>query len=288
VSVPEAAPPEPAPTVTELLAQLDALIGLHDVKDEIHHQAELLRVDQLRRANGLKPTDVNRHLVFTGNPGTGKTTVARLVAGIYRALGILEKGQLIETDRAGCVAGYVGQTAIKTSEVVSSALGGVLFIDEAYALATDDFGNEAIDTLVKAMEDHRNELVVIVAGYTNEMVEFIASNPGLESRFRTTITFADYSEDELVAIFEEQCRQADFTPAHGCAARLRDLLHGETRDRNFGNARYVRNQFEAAVVRQAWRLRDIASPTVEELRTLLPEDLETPSPRPPDSPDAPR
>jgi hypothetical protein len=271
-------PPVPAPTLAELLARLDGMIGLADVKDEIHHQAELLRVDQLRRASGLKPTDVNRHLVFTGNPGTGKTTVARLVAGIYRALGILEKGQLIETDRSGCVAGYVGQTALKTAEVVKSALGGVLFVDEAYALATDDFGNEAIDTLVKAMEDHRDDLVLIVAGYTDEMVEFIASNPGLESRFRTTIDFADYSDDELVAIFLQLCHESDFAPADGCEARLRDLLKRQMRDRNFGNARYVRNQFEAAVVRQAWRLRDVSAPTVEQLRTLVPDDLEAPSP----------
>ena len=185
---------------------------------------------------------------------------------------------MIETDRSGCVAGYVGQTALKTAEVVKSALGGVLFVDEAYALATDDFGNEAIDTLVKAMEDHRDDLVLIVAGYTDEMVEFIASNPGLESRFRTTIDFADYSDDELVAIFLQLCHESDFAPADGCEARLRDLLKRQMRDRNFGNARYVRNQFEAAVVRQAWRLRDVSAPTVEQLRTLVPDDLEAPSP----------
>jgi hypothetical protein len=272
----------PEPTLDELLAKLDRLIGLSTVKEEIHHQTELLRVDQLRRDKGLKTADVSRHLVFTGNPGTGKTTVARLVAGIYRALGILEKGQLVETDRSGLVAGYVGQTALKTADVVTSAIGGVLFIDEAYALATDDFGNEAIDTLVKAMEDHREELVLIVAGYTDKMTEFISSNPGLESRFRKTIFFADYSDDELIAIFQQICHDADFEPTGACTDRLKLLLKAVARDRNFGNARYIRNQFEAAVVRQAWRLRDNKTPTVDQLRELVPDDLESPTITPPD------
>ena len=265
--------PEPTATLDELFAKLDALVGLTAVKDEIHHQAELLRVERLRGEHGLKTPDVNRHLVFVGNPGTGKTTVARLVAGIYRALGVLEQGQLIETDRAGLVAGYEGQTAMKTTDVVTSALGGVLFVDEAYALASDDYGREAINTLVKAMEDHRDDLVLIVAGYPTEMDEFIHSNPGLESRFRTTISFADYSDDELVTIFESMCADADFTSEPDCSARLRELLHLQLRDRSFGNARYVRNAFEAAVVRQAWRLRDLPTPTVEQLRDLQADDL---------------
>jgi len=276
-------PAKPLPTLKELLDELDALIGLAGVKDEIHKQAELLRVDKLRTEKGMKSADVTKHLVFSGNPGTGKTTVARLVAGIYRALGILEKGQLIETDRSGLVAGYVGQTALKTADVVKSAIGGVLFVDEAYALASDDFGQEAIDTLVKAMEDHREELVLIVAGYTGEMAIFISSNPGLESRFRTTIEFPDYTDDELLAIFHSLCNGADFSPTKECDDRLRGLLARQVRDRSFGNARWVRNQFEAAVVRQAWRLRDIPDPTVEQLRELQPDDLEAIAPlTPPD------
>jgi hypothetical protein len=158
----------------------------------------------------------------------------------------------------------------------------VLFIDEAYALATDDFGNEAIDTLVKAMEDHREELVLIVAGYTDKMTEFISSNPGLESRFRKTIFFADYSDDELIAIFQQICHDADFEPTGACTDRLKLLLKAVARDRNFGNARYIRNQFEAAVVRQAWRLRDNKTPTVDQLRELVPDDLESPTITPPD------
>ena len=265
--------PAPAPSLDELFAKLDGLIGLTEVKDEIHHQAELLRIDALRTANHLKSPGVSRHLVFVGNPGTGKTTVARLVAGIYRALGVLKGGQLVETDRSGLVAGYVGQTALKTAEVVKSAIGGALFIDEAYALASDDFGSEAIATLVKAMEDHRDELVLIVAGYPEEMATFIDSNPGLSSRFRTTINFPDYSDDELVAIFASLCKDADFSPTPECDGVLRTMLHGVIRDREFGNARFIRNLFEAAVVRQAWRLRSVETPTVEQLRALEVADL---------------
>ncbi len=269
----EAASAEPEPTLAELLAKLDALIGLTSVKDQVHRQVALLHVNRLRGAKGLKTADVSRHLVFVGNPGTGKTTVGRLVGQIYRALGILEKGTLVETDRSGLVAGYLGQTAIKTSEMITKALGGLLFIDEAYALAADQYGDEAIATLVKSMEDHRDDLVVIVAGYPDEMEYFIANNPGLESRFATTISFPDYTTDELVQIFESFCVGADFTPTPECISKLRVLIESEPRDKGFGNGRLVRNLFEAAMARQAWRLRDAKDPSVDDLKKLGAEDM---------------
>jgi hypothetical protein len=263
----------PARPVEELLAELDALVGLESVKNEVRKQAALLRVAKLREAKGLKQPDITRHLVFVGNPGTGKTTVARLVAGIYHASGVLSSGQLVECDRSELVAGYVGQTAIKTAEVANKAIGGVLFIDEAYALAEDDFGQEAISTLVKEMEDHRDDLVVIVAGYPGPMRTFIESNPGLESRFRLTLRFDDYRDDQLVAIFEGMARKHDFEPDAGCITAVRTTLAAQPRGEGFGNARFVRNLFEGAVIHQAWRLRDVAEPTVEQLRVLCGDDI---------------
>ena len=282
----EPTPAEPVKTVEELLAELDALTGLENVKGEIHRQAAVLRVEGLRKKAGLESPTITRHLVFNGNPGTGKTTVARLVAGIYRALGLLTKGQLVEVDRSELVAGYLGQTAAKTAEVVASAVGGVLFIDEAYSLSGDQYGKEAIDTLVKEMEDKRNDLVVIVAGYPLPMAIFISENPGLESRFRTTIDFADYTDDELVEIFGSMVGAADYDAGEPVLARLREILAATDRGPSFGNARFVRNLMEAAIGRHAWRLRDIAEPTVEQLRTLLPEDLVTdpPADAPADAP----
>jgi hypothetical protein len=274
-SSPEPVAPEPVPkTVEELLAELDALIGLTEVKTEIHGQAAILRVEGLRADAGLKATTITRHMIFNGNPGTGKTTVARLVGGIYRALGLLSKGQLIEVDRSELVAGFLGQTAMKTAEVVKSAEGGVLFIDEAYSLAGDQYGTEAIDTLVKEMEDKRDDLIVIVAGYPLPMEEFIAQNPGLDSRFRTTITFVDYTDDELASIFEVMARAAEYDVDESVVVRLREILATVTRGETFGNARYVRNLLEAAIGRHAWRLRDIEAPTVEQLRTIVAEDLD--------------
>ncbi len=266
-------PAEPTKTVEELLAELDALVGLDEVKAEIHRQAAVLRVQALRSKAGLKVPTITRHMVFVGNPGTGKTTVARLVGGVYRALGLLSKGQLIEVDRSEMVAGYLGQTALKSAEVIASAIGGVLFIDEAYALSGDQYGEESINTLVKEMEDNRDDLVVIVAGYPGPMARFIAENPGLASRFRTTIFFDDYTDDELVAIFQLQVKGADYVLAEGCLEGFRRLLGQQIRDETFGNGRFCRNVLEAAIGHQAWRLRDVVEPTVDELRTLLSEDL---------------
>jgi len=264
---------KPPPSLEDLLAELDALVGLDAVKTEVRHQTQVLRIQGLRAAAGLRIPEMTRHMVFVGNPGTGKTTVARLVAGIYRAIGVLPRGQLVECDRSELVAGYLGQTAIKTSEVIGRAIGGALFIDEAYALANDEFGGEAVDTLVKEMEDHRGELLVIVAGYPGPMRDFIGSNPGLESRFRVTLSFDDYTYDQLVEIFCRLMAESDFTPADDTVTRLRAILVATPRGESFGNGRFVRTLFESAVVRQAWRLRDVAQPDVVQLRALCAADL---------------
>jgi Cdc6-like AAA superfamily ATPase len=273
-AVPAAPPAKP---LAELLAELEALTGLERVKAQVRRQTNMLRANRLRCAKGLRTLDVAQHLVFTGNPGTGKSTVARLIVQIYRALGILEKGHLVETDRAGLVAGYEGQTAIKTTTVATSAFGGGLFIDEAYSLlrnGDDAFGHEAIDTLVKLMEDHRDDLVVIVAGYPVEMDDFIAANPGLRSRFPLTIVFDDYTDDELVAIFCQMAKQSDYTVSPAVVDRFRARLAAEPRVHGFGNGRFVRNAFEAAAVSLSSRIAGVADPTEEQLRVLEPDDLD--------------
>ena len=234
----------------------------------------LLRGEKLRAEAGLRSPTLTRHLVFTGNPGTGKTTVARLVAAVYHSLGLLSTGQLVEVDRSELVAGYLGQTAVKTAEVVASAAGGVLFIDEAYSLAGDQYGTEAVDTLVKEMEDRRDDLVVIVAGYPDPMATFVAANPGLASRFRTTIEFEDYTDSELEQILVHLAAGADYELVPEALVRFRELLAATPRGRTFGNGRFARNTLEAAIGRHAWRLRDVEAPTTDELRRLLPADLE--------------
>jgi len=262
----------------QILAEVQQLIGLEPVKAEISNLVNMIRVSALRRKKGLPVPPLSLHLIFTGNPGTGKTTIARKLAEMYRVLGVLSQGHLIEVDRSGLVAGYMGQTAIKTREVIDSALGGILFVDEAYALATgqqQDYGQEAIDTLLKAMEDHRDDLIVIVAGYPNEMKRFIGSNPGLQSRFKRTIHFPDYAADELFAIFEHLIQQAhlELEPAaQEFVQRAFGRLY-QQRGQHFGNGRTVRNIFEQTLVFQANRVMEIPDPQRADLILLDVRDV---------------
>ena len=271
----EAPEPLPKEDMKDLLAELDGYIGLQTVKEEVHNLINMASVYQLRRQHDLPTTDMSLHLVFTGNPGTGKTMMARMMARIYRSLGILSKGQLVEVDRSGLVAGYVGQTALKTQKVIEKVMGGVLFIDEAYALngkSENDFGQEAIDTILKAMEDHRDDLVVIVAGYTELMDKFIHSNPGLESRFNRFLLFEDYTPEEMFEIFKMRCGKG-YVLAPEAEPLVRDYIAEESADPSFGNARGVRNLFEHILVAQNNRLAKLETVTREDLMTITPDDV---------------
>ncbi len=270
----EATPPE---SIEELKKELEGYIGLSVIKKEVQSLINFVTVQKLRRQNDLPVDDLSLHMVFSGNPGTGKTMIARLMSRIYRSLGILTKGQLVEVDRGGLVAGYVGQTAIKTGEAIQKALGGVLFVDEAYALTDhgeNDYGQEAVDTLLKAMEDHRDDLVVIVAGYTELMEQFVHSNPGLESRFNRFMLFPDYTVEEMLAIFDMRCQKSGYTLAEDARGLLKGLLALLSLNvKGFGNARGVRNLFERAVSAQADRLAAMNRVTREELMTLTSADI---------------
>ena len=267
--------------IDEIMSELNQLVGLKTVKEEIFRLVDLLRVQRMRSEVGLQNKGTSRHMVFYGNPGTGKTTVARLLADIYRELGLLPTGQLVEVDRSGLVGGYVGQTAIKTSEVIDQAMGGVLFIDEAYTLTANkgqnDFGQEAVDTILKAMEDYRDQMIVIVAGYTELMKEFLETNPGLKSRFNYFIEFPDYTPEELVAILELQCKKNEYTLSEEAKEKAVRIFTERCANKpeNFANAREVRNFMEKAMLNHAGRVTKLPKKarTKKVLSQLEAEDL---------------
>ena len=258
--------------------ELDALIGLSSVKEQVRTLANFVKIQKQRESLGMKASQVSYHCAFLGNPGTGKTTIARILAAIYKDLGILKKGQLVETDRAGLVGQYVGSTALKTNKVVDEALDGVLFIDEAYSLSeggSNDFGKEAIATLIKRMEDDRSRLAVIFAGYNQNMEQFFDMNPGLHSRINRQILFPDYSENELVEIFKRIASKNEYTLSDCSIKKLEQVIHTAyvARGKNFGNARFVRNLFEKTIEHQANRLASVPAITPEILAAINEEDI---------------
>jgi len=268
-------------SLSEIQDDLDSLVGLDSVKEQVHTLIAFLQIQRERQRRGLSEVPTSQHLVFLGNPGTGKTTMARLVAEMYGSIGLLERGHLVEVDRASLVGQYVGHTAFKTNRAIRRALGGVLFIDEAYALAPPgpaslDFGSEAIETLIKRMEDHRDRLVVIVAGYPKLMHQFLDSNPGLRSRFAREIEFPDYSSEELVAITRSMAEAAEYRLADGVVDALLVIFDKAHRADGFGNGRYARNLFEQALNRQALRLAvgDVGALGEDELSTLTADDFD--------------
>ena len=260
------------------MEQLTQLTGLELVKNDVATLVNFIKIQKVRASKGMKAPSLSYHCVFIGNPGTGKTTVARILACIYKELGILEKGHLVETDRSGLVAEYVGQTAVKTNKIIDSAIGGVLFIDEAYSLVTNssnDYGKEAIATLLKRMEDDRERLVVILAGYTQEMKEFIDSNPGLQSRFNRYIEFKDYSEEELLQIYLGNLKKYEYVITDGAIEKMKRVINKAiiNKDHNFGNARWVRNIFEKTLEIQANRLATDGNISNESLTTITEDDI---------------